>query len=255
MNENNNDSCPPEQETNISGARNQTFWDALAQVFTPNFNRIVGIFLILIILIGGIIFVFRRLSGPSHPDIKRISSIDIRQLTVYKFAFDIITQILEEQGENISVSILFGGILPTNQSKEVLYRACLEIEYGVTLPKLSEDYYSIKDNTITLTLPPPSINGEPQLVTNEKCDTKVIDSRYRKVPWYKFLKTRPNIDEIIKKARIQLQDEAPKLVKEFALDEMVRKRSKKLVQAMLKSFFPDCDIFVRFNDEDMRSSS
>ena len=151
----------------------------------------------------------------------------------------------ETEAGDISVQFLSGGLLGKDRKTEILYRACLEIRYGIDLPELTDQYYQLDTDIIQITLPPPRVIGLPQLVTTDDCATDSIDTRTDS--------SSSNTTDIIKRARIQLQEELPEWIRQYGFDEKARERAEQVLKGLFEGPFPNRGIAISYDDTESRS--
>ena len=181
------------------------------------------------------------------PDVQVLKSIDIQKLTAYNLSLEVITRVSETEDGNVSVQLLSGGLLGKDKNTEILYRGCLEMRYGIDIPELTSQHYQLDADTINITLPSPRVIGSPQFVATDDCVTDVIGTRPD--TWF----SSPDTIDIVKYARIQLQEKLPEWVRQNGFDEKVRDRTEQIIKGLFESLFPDHGIAISFDDSESES--
>ena len=228
-----------------------SLWPSIKKQLSTQTLLIVGLLvlvgLLVVIVLSDGRYVQKVVRGFQSPSVQVLKSFNIRKLTVYKLSFEVITRVSETEEGNISVHFLSGGLLGKKSSTEILYRGCLEMRYGIDIPKLTDQYYQLDADTIKLTLPPPRVIGSPQLVTTDDCATNMIDTRTDR--WF----PSPNTTDIVKYTRIKLQENLPEWVRQHGFDEKGRERTEQIVRGLFESLFPDLGISISFDDAESES--
>ena len=140
----------------------------LADLWSEKKQALLMSALLVVIVLLGARYVQKAVRGLQSPDVQVLKSVNIQKLTVYKLSFEVITRVSETEEGDVSVQFLSGGLLGKDRKTAILYRACLEMRYGIDLPKLTDQYYQLDADTIKITLPPPRVIGLPQLVTTDR---------------------------------------------------------------------------------------
>ena len=221
----------------------------LSNLWSEKKQALLIIALLVVIVLLGARYLPKVARGPKSPDarVSVLKSINIRELTVYKLSFKVITRASETEEGNISVQFLSGGLLGRGKSTEILYQGCLEMRYGIDIPELTNQHYQLYADTIKLTLPPPRAIGLPQLVTTDDCVTGLIDTRSNN--WV----FPPNTIDVVKHTRIELQEKLPEWVRQYGLDGKIQERVKQVIKTLFESFFPGRGISISFDDSESES--
>ena len=225
--------------------------------FWLNFNNwkhskatlgILAVISVVIVLSGGSLLFRKAMHSFQSPELHILKSLDIRSLTVYRLTLDVLTLTKQTKDGNIIVKIASAGLLGEDETVEVLYRACLEIDYGIDIPELTNEYYIFGPDTIKITLPMPRIIGSPQFIEKDFCSTEVVGERSN-YPWYSWRSySDPEMGAIIKKTRLQMKEKIPEWVNQFNLNEKAQYRTEQVIRGLFESISSGKKIFISFDD-------
>ena len=87
--------------------------------------------------------------------------VAVHELILQEAVLDIITKAEIDEGGNPVLYFVSAGTMGNSKNKQVLFRGCIQIRYGVDMSGTMLEVTSDGNGTILLTLPEPHIIGNP----------------------------------------------------------------------------------------------
>ena len=99
----------------------------------------------------------------------------VHDLILQEVTFDIITKVRLDEAGNPVLYFSSAGTFGKGAVKLILFRGCVRVRYGLNLTNLQPDTSDVDRGVITIILPQPQIIGQPIILTEPNCESRILD--------------------------------------------------------------------------------
>ncbi len=172
-----------------------------------------------------------------------LQRLPISELSVYSLRFMFLTDAQLTKDGNWALRIATAGLAGSDAEQKILLKGAVDVRYGLDLQQLRPEDYSITDSNVEITLPAPTVMGQPSLVSSAEDAVRVVGKLPEDGWWNKY-----SVSDIESRARITIQEDAKHWPERFGVDSLARKRIEQVVKAFLSVAVPGKEIKLRFRE-------
>lgn len=178
-----------------------------------------------------------------HKTQELLRVVAVHELILQEAILDIITK--AEIGENGSPVLYFvsAGTMGNPKNKQVLFRGCLQIRYGVDMSGTVLEVTSDGNGTILLKLPEPRIIGNPVVLTEPPYQSMILDVIGE--GWWAGRIARAEVQNQIHQEYVK---NASVLCDGLGLEEKTKERAEQVLRAFLKPVLADKHLVILWDD-------
>lgn len=170
-----------------------------------------------------------NIPSPQEQTRELLKVVPVYDLILQEATLDIITQAkFDEQGSPL-LYFASAGTFGQTQSKLVLFRGCVQIRYGVDMADSKLEVTSDGNGSILVKLPEPRIIGNPIILTEPPCQSRILDVQGE--GWWAGKIARAEVTNHIAQAYVV---NAPKLCAGLGLEQKTKERAEQVLRAFLK---------------------
>lgn len=185
-------------------------------------------------------------SGRTLQPLQLISAVSAQDLILQQVTFDIITKATLDEAGNPVLYFASAGMFGKGASKIILFKGCLQIRYGIRLDGLIEKSCSINNGVLTLDLPAPQIIGDPVILTDSSCESRILDIQGE--GWWAGYVQKAKVQTQIHQAYIK---NAPSLCESLGIEQKTKERAEHVIEALLLPVLKgqNLKLFLRWPEE------
>lgn len=172
--------------------------------------------------------------------LRMLNSLPVRELILQEATFDVITMAeISEEGNPI-LYFVSAGMLGKNDDKQVLFRGCVRIRFGIDLDIVNSETCSIRDGMLVLQLPLPRMIGNPVILTEPPFESRILDVKGE--GWWAGYVERAEVQTQIHQ---EYAKHAAKLCEGLDLENKTMNRAEQVFQAFLEPLLKDKGLDLR----------
>ena len=155
--------------------------------------------------------------------------VAVHELILQEAVLDIITKAQIDEGGNPVLYFVSAGAFGNTKLKQVLFRGCIQIRYGVDMSGTVLEVTSDGNGTILLKLPEPKIIGNPVVLTEPPCQSRILDVTGE--GWWAGRIARAEVQHRIHQEYVK---NAARLCDGLGLEGKTKERAEQVLRAFLK---------------------
>jgi hypothetical protein len=157
-----------------------------------------------------------------------LSRFPVHDLILQEVNFDIITKAQLDDAGNPILYFVSAGAFGRGSTKLILFRGCVRVRYGLNLTNLQPDVSDVDRGVITIHLPQPQIIGQPIILTEPNCESRILDVQGE--GWWAGYVQRAEVQTRIHQ---EYAKNAPRLCDGLDLERKTKERAEQVLRAFL----------------------
>jgi len=172
---------------------------------------------------------FSGIEPQAAEPLRLLSSLPVHDLILQEATFDIITKARLDKAGNPVLYFVSAGAFGMGDATLILFRGCVRVQYGLNLNRVGPDCCSVDKNVLTVRLPQPQIIGNPVILTDSMCESRILDVQGE--GWWAGYVRRADIQTRIHQ---EYAKNAARLCEGLGMEQKTKERAEQVLRAFLQ---------------------